>query len=431
MQGRLNIFQRTMLHWDAMHAYNAVHAVRIPAALEAERLKKIVSRTLESLGLTRLSLDRKAGTYQFAGGPADCDIKVLDGGENPRAILRQEIERHLNLAFASAATHFEPFRFFAVSERSSFWLGLVYFHPVADAEAVALLLLDLVEAYQASGSPARVEPFHSDPARPDSLVRRLSLFAGRLTAFPSLLRLIDDSRRLRYNDDFDLSNGFDCFSLEPESLPRLKRTAKASGVTLNDLFLALFLKCVSSQPAFRPASKRRSISVGCIVNLRKDLHLEHRRTFGLFLGSFVVTHPVPAGVGLRELAADVNRQTLRIKQKRLSLGAPLELILGGWFLSLYSTERRKKLYQKYYPLWGGITNMNMNSVWGPGGAAQPLDCIRGVSTGPATPLVLLVTTAGERINIGLSFRPTVFSISDIERIKNLFLEALNGLEVGG
>lgn len=418
-----------MLQWNELHPYNAVHVVRIPATLEAERLKSIVSRTLESLGLTRLSLDRKAGTYRFAGGPPVCDVNVFDGGEHPRAVLSREIERQLNTAFASTAAHFEPFRFFAVSQQDSFWLALVYFHPVADAEPIVLLLRDLVEAYLALGSPPRAEPFHICSDRPEPLLRRQSLLAQKLLAFPSLLRLINDSRRLRYNDDFDHSNGFDCFSLDPEILPRLKQAAKAWDVTLNDLFLALFLKCVSSQPAFRPASKRRSISVGCIVNLRKDLRLEHRRTFGLFLGSFVVTHPVPAGVGLRELAADVHRQTLRIKRKRLSLGAPLELVLGRWFLSLFSTQQRKRLYQKYYPLWGGITNMNINSVWEPAGATQPLDYFRAVSTGPATPLVLLVTTAGERINLGLSFRPTVFSRADLERIKNIFHESLAGLEV--
>ena len=63
-------------------------------------------------------------------------------------------------------------------------------------------------------------------------------------------------------------------------------------------------------------------------------------------------------------------------------------------LIFFSPERRKKFYQKNYPLWGGITNMNLNSLWTSGQKRVPLDYFRAVSTGPATPLVLSVTTVG-------------------------------------
>jgi hypothetical protein len=431
MQGRLNIFQRTMLQWNDLHPYNAIHVVRVPEPLDAEHLRISISRTLQSLGLSRLNLDRGAGTFRYEGGPAGCEIKILSGEADPRTVLSAEIERQLNLGFPQSAAQFEPFRFFAVFERDSFSLGLVYFHPVADAEPIALLLRDIVHTYLAASHPPSLEPFHIQHGRTDHLLRRPGQLARKLLSLPSFLNTIRSSRRLRYADANDQRNGFTCFPLKPESLPRLLQAAKSWGVTLNDLFLALLLKCVSSQPGSRARGRRRNISVGCIVNLRKDLCLEHRRTFGLFLGSFVVTHEVPGGAGLRQLAEDINRQTLRIKRGRLYLGAPLEMVLGGWLLSLFSTGRRKKLYQKHYPLWGGITNMNLNSVWTEPGAARPLDYLRAVSTGPVTPLVLLVTTAGDRVNVGLTFRTTVFSTADIERLKNNFHEALAGLEVRG
>ena len=91
-------------------------------------------------------------------------------------------------------------------------------------------------------------------------------------------------------------------------------------------------------------------------------------------------------------------------------------------LSLFSTERRKKFYQKHYPLWGGITNMNINSLWEQPPAESPIDYFRAVSTGPATPLVLSVTTVGDAMNIGLTSRSTVFSAPEIERVKSYFLD---------
>ncbi len=37
-------------------------------------------------------------------------------------------------------------------------------------------------------------------------------------------------------------------------------------------------------------------------------------------------------------------------------------------------------------------------------------------TGPATPLVLSFTTVGQVANVGLSYRSTVFSGTDVERL---------------
>jgi len=71
----------------------------------------------------------------------------------------------------------------------------------------------------------------------------------------------------------------------------------------------------------------------------------------------------------------------------------------------------------------GITNMNLNSLWEQGKNA-PLDYFRGVSTGPVTPLALSVTTFGDRANLGLSYRTTVFSRLEIEQLKGRFIEHL-------
>jgi hypothetical protein len=172
--------------------------------------------------------------------------------------------------------------------------------------------------------------------------------------------------------------------------------------------------------------KRRRLSVGCIVNLRHDLGWDSRKTFGVFLGSFTVTHEVPEGIGLRQLAQDVQRQTAAIKRCQLYLATPLELGLGRFLLGFFSPERRRRFYAKYYPLMGGITNMNLNPLWDAQGGVL-LDYFRGVSTGPITPLVLSATTIGERINLGLSYRASVFTRSDIAGWQDRFLEQVETL----
>jgi hypothetical protein len=32
------------------------------------------------------------------------------------------------------------------------------------------------------------------------------------------------------------------------------------------------------------------------------------------------------------------------------------------FMSLFSTNKRRRFYPKNYPLWGGLTNMNLNRL---------------------------------------------------------------------
>jgi hypothetical protein len=112
----------------------------------------------------------------------------------------------------------------------------------------------------------------------------------------------------------------------------------------------------------------------------------------------------------------------------LYLGTTLELEFARFMLRFFSPERRKKFYPKNYPLWGGITNMNLNTLWGRSGEDAPMDYFRGVSTGPATPLVFSVTTVRDRMNIGLSYRSTVFSKEIIQELKDRFTDHLEQLK---
>ncbi len=414
-----------MLQWNELHPYNAVHVVRLSEALDPERLKRAITATLEGKGLTGLALDRNAGRYEYRGGPSSAEIKVASLGSPSSPGFAEEIGWQLNTPFAQQEP-FTPFRFVVVAEPDSFSLGLTYFHPVADAESVVFLLKDMVEAYRDTGNPSRVNPIERYPARRDNLLRHHpGVLARKLASLPASSRSMRNTCRPHYRDAGDMSNKFTFFSLSSQTLSGMIQAAKSLNVTLNDLFLALLMKAISPLAPNRAGpGRRRNLSLGCIVNTRRDLGLDGRRTFGLFLGSFVVHHEVPAGIGLADLARDIGRQTLAIKQRRLYLGSALELTFGRLMMALFSEQRRKKLYQKHYPLWGGVTNMNLNALWPQPEGSRPVDYFRAVSTGPVTPLVASITTIGPVANIGLTYRSTVFGAPDIERIKASFLGPL-------
>ena len=262
----------------------------------------------------------------------------------------------------------------------------------------------------------------------DSLLRRPRLLLRKIIQLPAQISTLRRSFRAKYHDLNDGRNAFKFLSIPPMELRLLLATARAWGVTLNDLFLALLLKCLSPLTTERMrARKRRLLSIGCVVNTRRDLNIDGSRTFGLFLGSFVVSHEVPEGMSLIEIAKAVQRQTSQFKRTKLYLGAALEMTVARWLLSFFSTERRKKLYQKNYPLWGGITNMNLNFLWAQPEGKPAVDYFRAVSTGPVTPLVLSITTVGNKANIGLTYRTTVFSAAAIDSLKSDFFKLIQGL----
>lgn len=425
MSGRLNIFQRSMLLWNEIHPYNAVHVVRIRGVLEVARLRACIAATLEKRGLSQLVLDCEHFTFRYESGPAKGEIQTVPGNEGTRRALVAEMERQLNLRF-DPARPFSPFRFLAEPAGDSFFLGLVYFHPVADAESVVWLLKDIVTTYAGEACSGLGDFLDLYPENRVHLLRRHWMVGVRkLLSLPAQVRNLRQSHRARYRDADNLANGFDCFSLAPEDLGSLVAATKNWGVTVNDLFLALLMKSLSPCAAARAqARKRRKISVGCIVSLRKDLGVDRGRAFGLFLGSFIITHEVPPGITLRKLARDIQQHTSTIKRQQLYLGTPLELGLARFALRFFSPARRKQLYAKHYPLWGGVTNMNLNSLWEPKDGGALLDYFRGVSTGPVTPLVLSATTIGDRVNLGLSYRTAVFSKPDIEALERRFREYL-------
>ena len=411
-----------MLQWNSWHPYNAVHVVLVRGTPNLERLKRSIDQTIGARGLTGLTLHRNRRTYCYSGGPGGHDLRSLSVAEAEFIALAAEIERQLNLPFQQHDP-FSPFRFFVATGEGAFFLGLAYLHAVADAESIVLLLKDIVEIYTGKNGPDhRPGPVPNATA----LVSHPVTFARKLASLPSLIRDMRNSSRPPLRDANDLNNGFALFSLDPTNLGRLLNAATACHITVNDLLLALLMKsCAMLAPKRLRTGRRRNISIGCIVNTRRDHEVGAQEAFGLALGSFVVTHAAPEQLALVDLAKEIGRQTLDIKRKKLYLATSLELSFGQFMFSFFSTKDRKKLYQKHYPLWGGLTNMNINSLWQQQDGAGHIDYLRAVSTGPVTPLVLSFTTAGQVANIGLSYRSTVYSSDEIERLKSCFLESVS------
>ena len=430
MAGRLNLFQRMMLRWRELHPYNPVHVVLIPAPLDRARLQACIDRHLESLGLTGLVVDLKRWRFRYAGGPANADLSVRAAGADPIGVLSGEIEREFNARFPDELKT-TPFRFVAVEAGGEFHLALAYDHFVAGGDSIALLLRDIAERYT-GGVPAEapLQPPEMYPSTYRSLLLRHPLWVLKgLTGLPRMVASARRSFRPRYGSADDQYNAFKLFSLGPEAVDGLRGAGKAWGVTFNDLLMASVLQALAPlAPERARQPRRRELAVASIVNIRDDFGPAARAALSPFLASFRVSHPVPAGIGLRELVRAVHAETARVKAKRADLVSLIALGVSGLMWPFLSLRQRARFFVKYHPAWAGVTTLNVNALWGSkDGRDAPFDYIRAVPTGPLCPMVLAVTTVRDVLHVGVSYRTATFSKAAIDGVAKEFIRCVESL----
>jgi hypothetical protein len=234
------------------------------------------------------------------------------------------------------------------------------------------------------------------------------------------------SVRPRFPGGHDPRNAAALFRVDTQHFATFASTAKAWGVTRNDLLIAILLAALSPFVGeARRGQRRHELAVASIVNIRNDLVPGNAANFGQFLSSFRISHPVPAGIPLRELAQDIHAQTTRIKRDKLYLQTLIVMRIGGVLWRFLSPERRAGFHAKSYPVWFGITPLDVRTLWQRAGENAPVpEYVRVVPTGPLAPLVVAATTDGAGLALGLSFRTTAFSREDIARIGADVLERI-------
>ena len=415
MRGVLNVFQAMMLRWRELHPYNAVHAVAIDPALPVDALQAAIRAELERCGLTGLVVDRRHERYEYRGGPSTAVVASVEGARI-MGTLEAAIERELNAPFGDGAA-LDPFRFLRIHAPDGTMLALAYDHFVAGGDCI-IALLHAIVARAAGEPPSEAPPLLYPPTQGRLFLRNLGHLVGGLARLPSLVRSARTTARPRYRDPRDGRNGYRLYELPPSQARALVRNARQWGVTLNDALLALLLDAVAPlAPRRENAPRRRSLAVASIMNLRGEYGDAGTATFGQFLGSLRVSHAVPSGIGIAALARDVHAETSRVKREKLYLQTLLAMRYVAAVWRMLSPDQRARFYAKSYPIWAGLSTLNVNALWPRANetAATPV-YIRGVPTGPLAPLVMAVTTVGDTLYAGISFRTAAFQREDIDNL---------------
>jgi hypothetical protein len=430
--GRLNEFQRTMLQWSGLHPYNAVHVAKVAFPVKADEFAAAAAAVLREAGLTNYSLDRGGARYRYGGGEASCSVETVASGSDPLSAVHGEIGRQLDLPFGFSEGLFQPFRFFLVDggdEGEVGYVGLAYFHVVADADAIARLLAEILGRLREGGpGPLRDEGLRLRAGMRPPMGQPLLLPRRLLGAFRKFQAMRRSHRSPACPVEGGYGNRWFARALDATATDAVLARARERAATFNDLCLAALLLAAAPATEERHGQRRRELSAGCVVNLRGELPERRRQGFGLALGSFSVTHPVPPGIGLDALLADLRAQTAVVKRDKLYLASSLEYRLNRLLLARQRPEKRSNFYRKAFPVWGSITNFKMN-LGEAGERAGIIDYLRAVSAGPALPYVASVTGFGGRLNFGFTYRPELVDEPTVAGIADRFLELLAGKEV--
>ncbi|MEO6928852.1 MAG: hypothetical protein ABI190_06760 [Casimicrobiaceae bacterium] len=405
--GKFNLFQRMMLRWRGLHPYNAVHVTSVPVAYAEDVVGARIAAVLGHWGIGGHVLNASRRRYVYRGGISAPLLRSLACPSAAEADLQlvTEIEHELNLAFDIGA----PLRFFAICWPGGFMLGLAYDHFIAGGDSIASLLGAIVQALtgdEVGATAGHARPALYPPTYWALLRSRTRWFVSALAAMPALARESKRSVRVKDRDADDPRNAYALIRVAPTELAALRRHARDFGVTLHDLVIALLLLALSPLAAARRGEHtRREIGVASIVNIRKDFEGKHATAFGQFLASMRVTHAVPDGISLADLARDVRNATLPIKRNHLYLRTLFGLAAASCAWPFMSRAQRNRFYSKHYPAWAGISMLDVDPLW-PQHLPSPSRYTRAVSTGPLTPAVLAISTTAQSMAIGVSWRPS-------------------------
>src|SRR5262249_17342060 len=129
----VNIFQRLMRKWEAVHPYNAAQVMRIAGEPDRAALMSAWLGALSDSGLGRLHLDNGHYKFEALTGHGDAFGVVFT-----EASLNDHITHELNRPFNDSIE--PPFRPFVIRGEGQFFAGVVYQHWVADSASIRMLL---------------------------------------------------------------------------------------------------------------------------------------------------------------------------------------------------------------------------------------------------------------------------------------------------
>jgi hypothetical protein len=420
----LNIFQRVIRVWEEAHPYNAAQILHVAGKPDIQKLTDAWNETLAASGLGVAHVAGKRFRYEKA--PRQ-ELLIVD----PQKGLDAFITEQMNLPFGDAPIRRDtpfaeiPFRPFVMVQGDTHYMGAIYQHWVADSISLRMLLrgwfcrlhdpanVVAQELHVPTGGLWR----YFGPKRTGWSFTRGAVALLRSTAqFKSARRLETDPAEQRVECSLH--------RLPDGMIDILLAVARAKKSSLNDLFTAALAKACD-QHGPEPRKSPRDLALGSIVDLRPASSENLDNTFSLFLGFTSVIVTANDLQNPDQLLASITQQNNLQKNRRAPHASMLRMAVGYTQGRWLSQKRLAAFYRNYMPLFGGISNVNMNRSWPSKYHPEPLlDYIRVAPTGPMVPVVIAVTTLGNRFTFVLTRRASVVDADRGKLLVQTFLDEL-------
>jgi hypothetical protein len=423
----LNMFQRLVRSWEAVHPYNAAQAMKLSGRADPRAVNDAWHASLAALGLGRVRAEGQAFGYEILNGDADrYPVRSLAGG----TCLAVHLSDALNTPFDDPRE--PPFRPFLLHGDGTFHLGVVYQHWVADSASIRMLLREwCARLYDPKLSLPR-------PARPTS-AGYWDLYGsrGQVEVDRGVLNLFRNYIRFRTVQKVCMTGVGDYpMRVVLRELPvglaeSLRSTARRRGIKVGDILLATLAQASHRHVPLQLRPSRRDLAIGNIVDLRSYAGRDMSETFGLFLG---FNHVVCSRNSLNDFPRLIRSVSLQTGAQRREGMAQSSL---AWMIAALVAQRFVKpkdlyrFYRKEIPLAGGLSNVNLTGSWAQRLQPSPLlDYLRISPTGPMVPLVLSVTTLGSCMSLALTYRPALLDQAGAQEMAQTIIDRLVEVSAG-
>jgi hypothetical protein len=419
----LNIFQKLMRRWDAVHPYNAAQVMKLTGPMDAAAWKNAWRTTLAISGLGSVHLDQKH--YQFISLNGHADAYPV---RFPQTALDEFISAEINRPFDDP--YEPPFRPFVISAGDHFYAGMTYQHWLADSASIRMLMQQwFLRVYH----PAQAESKKLPLARNgywDTIGPRHGGW-GVMQSLLDMTRRHVRLRKVQKIDSAELANHDTRFELMP-ALPGLitdiRQAAHRRHVKVNDIILAALAEACAQHVPLQRRRNRRDVAVGSVVDLRPFAPKRLAGDFGLFLG---FTNVICQPQDLRNFDALLKAVAAQTRHQKASGVAPASLMWMGAAMFVGSLSKPHELYHFYrkeLPLAGGSSNVDLSRTWVAHHHPAPLlDYIRISPTGPMTPLAVTTTTLADQFHLGITHRTGLIPPERAHAIGKQVLDRLESL----
>ena len=384
-------FQELMRQWEQEYPYNFVCIADARGSVDGDALRQAAIETLAEM---------RIGDVRFGRGRRYCYEPTADVEVRRVASVDADAVSQLNRPFLTAT----PVRLAVEPTGDGTTSVAVTFRHVAfDGQSASIFLRRTL--LRALGAPLPVlemgEHLQGRHALVDGFALLHPYFYARIVR--DLWRMRSVYSRGRGVAAPDVACRF--FARDPLLLTRLRRTADAAGMTVNDAIATRFVTALFDllEPEF--TSQRRTLGVTIPVSLRKGVAPLAR---GIGVAAF------PVFIRSRgELPRGLHRQTDIEKRSRAYLRSVLGVASAAAAWSLRKHFGRPGITSAYVPT-AGFSNVRIPAVAGD----EHVTGFRAVaSTGPFLPIMLIAITHGDDLRLSLSWRRDLFTAAEVEALE--------------